>query len=116
MKPCPRSTTISVMINHNYVRICVMFSPTASAGGIGLRWRHTMKGTNRIPTLFLICGLPGSGKTTLAKQIEREQPALYFSEDEWMLRLYAAKDGGDGAKRELVKCVQWETVERALRL
>jgi predicted kinase len=75
-----------------------------------------MNGTNQIPTLFLICGLPGSGKTTLAKQIEREQPALYFSEDEWMLRLYDVKDGGDAAKRELVKRVQWGTVERVLRL
>lgn len=90
--------------------------PTSSVGGIMLGRRHTMDGTHRMPMLFLFCGLPGSGKPTLARQIEREQPALYFSEDVWMLRLYDLKDGGEAAKRELVKRVQWETVERALRL
>jgi predicted kinase len=27
-------------------------------------------------TLHLLCGLPGSGKTTLARRLERERPAL----------------------------------------
>ena len=33
--------------------------------------------------LVLICGLPGSGKTTLAKQIAAEIRAVRFSPDEW---------------------------------
>ena len=69
-----------------------------------------------MPTLFLICGLPGSGKTTLSKRIARDRPALRLAEDEWMIRLYPARYGSDDAKRELVKSVQWETAERALRL
>ncbi|WP_302061230.1 AAA family ATPase [Streptomyces sp. A3M-1-3] len=27
-------------------------------------------------TLFITCGLPGSGKTTLARRLEQEQSAL----------------------------------------
>jgi predicted kinase len=33
--------------------------------------------------LILICGLPGSGKTTLAKQLAPEVPAVRLSPDEW---------------------------------
>ena len=35
------------------------------------------------PRLILICGLPGSGKTTLAKQLALEVPAVRFCPDEW---------------------------------
>jgi predicted kinase len=34
--------------------------------------------------LILVCGLPGSGKTTLAKQLARRVPAVRFCPDEWM--------------------------------
>jgi predicted kinase len=33
--------------------------------------------------LILICGLPGSGKTTLAKQLVQEVRAVRLSPDEW---------------------------------
>jgi predicted kinase len=33
--------------------------------------------------LILICGLPGSGKTTLAKQLAQEVRAVRLSPDEW---------------------------------
>jgi len=33
--------------------------------------------------LILICGLPGSGKTTLAKRLAREVPAVRLCPDEW---------------------------------
>jgi len=39
------------------------------------------------PLLILFCGLPGSGKTTIARQRERETGALRFSTDEWMADL-----------------------------
>ena len=35
------------------------------------------------PRLILICGLPGSGKTTLAKQLAAEVPAVRLCPDEW---------------------------------
>jgi predicted kinase len=36
------------------------------------------------PTLHLFCGLPGAGKTTLAKKIESETGAIRLCPDEWM--------------------------------
>jgi predicted kinase len=33
--------------------------------------------------LILICGLPGSGKTTLAKQLAQDVPAVRLCPDEW---------------------------------
>src|SRR5258708_5633784 len=65
-------------------------------------------------TLHLICGLPGSGKTTLAKQLERDLPALRLAPDEWMARIVG--DGFDDAKRAAVEAVQWEIAARALSL
>ncbi|WP_431245861.1 AAA family ATPase [Leifsonia xyli] len=39
------------------------------------------------PLLILFCGLPGSGKTTAARERERETGAIRFSTDEWMADL-----------------------------
>ena len=68
----------------------------------------------RIPTLFLLCGLPGSGKTTLAKQLETQRPALRLTPDEWMAKIVG--DGFDQAKRAAIEAVQWEIATQALRL
>lgn len=43
---------------------------------------------NRKPTVYLLCGLPASGKTTLAKQLEEKHGVIRFTLDEWMIRLY----------------------------
>jgi predicted kinase len=37
--------------------------------------------------LVVICGLPGSGKTTLARELERSLPAVRLGGDEWMADL-----------------------------
>ena len=39
-------------------------------------------------TAHLIHGFLGAGKTTFARQLERELPAIRFSQDEWMSHLY----------------------------
>ncbi|MEP7216945.1 MAG: AAA family ATPase [Anaerolineaceae bacterium] len=37
--------------------------------------------------LILVCGLPGAGKTTLARQLERQLPAIRLCCDEWLSEL-----------------------------
>ena len=69
-------------------------------------------------TLFLMCGLPGSGKTTLAKQIESERHALRLTPDEWIVRLFGASLTPPTLDwcRDPVEAVQWVVAERALSL
>lgn len=38
--------------------------------------------------IHLLAGLNGAGKTTFARHLEATIPAVRFSLDEWMLRLY----------------------------
>ena len=69
-------------------------------------------------TLFLMCGLPGSGKTTLAKRLERERDALRLTPDEWIARLYGRSLTPPALDwcRDPVEAIQWQVAERALRL
>ncbi len=41
-----------------------------------------------MPTAHLVHGYLGVGKTTFARQLGRDIPAIRFSHDEWMVRLY----------------------------
>jgi len=69
-------------------------------------------------TLHLMVGLPCSGKTTLARQLERKYSALRFTLDEWHIRLYrqdAAEEQHD-ARHELIEAIQWDVATRALIL
>jgi predicted kinase len=71
-----------------------------------------------VPTLFLMVGLPGSGKTTLAKQLEAEHNALRLTPDKWIPILYG--DDLDQATldsvRDPVENMQWQVAARALAL
>ena len=69
-------------------------------------------------TLYLLCGLPGSGKTTLAKRLEAELPALRLSPDDWMRTLYGFDVAGEllDSARDPVETVMWSLAERALQL
>jgi len=44
------------------------------------------------PALFVMVGLPASGKTTRAKQIEQQHRALRLTPDEWMIPLFGDND------------------------
>ena len=61
-----------------------------------------------------MCGLPGAGKTTLAKQLEIDRPALRLTPDEWMGPLFGT--GDDEPKRAVVEALMWDVAARALRL
>jgi predicted kinase len=71
------------------------------------------------PTLYLTCGLPGSGKTTLARRIERDVPALRLTADEWLHELYpgiSTPEAETGPFRGRVERLQWPFALRGLEL
>lgn len=37
--------------------------------------------------LLLTCGLPGAGKTTLARRLDTDRAALHLTQDEWLIAL-----------------------------
>lgn len=39
-------------------------------------------------TVHLLCGQPGSGKTTFAQELEKTHRAVRYTYDEWMVQLY----------------------------
>ena len=64
--------------------------------------------------LIIVCGLPGSGKTTHAKKLEQELRAIRFCPDEWMLAL-------DGKLCEIdlrirIEKLQWKLAQNLLTL
>jgi predicted kinase len=78
-----------------------------------------------VATLHLMVGLPCSGKTTLARELEAHYSALRLTTDEWHIRLFGY-DYGDtmteadealhGARHEAVESIIWDVAERALVL
>lgn len=71
-----------------------------------------------MPTLHLMVGLPCSGKTTLAKKLEREQCALRLTPDEWHIRLFGqdAEEPEHDARHGLIEMMLWNIASRALEL
>lgn len=65
-------------------------------------------------TLILMCRLPGAGKTTLARSLERERDALRLTPDDWILAL--GIDPYDEPQRAVVEQLQWDVAMRALEL
>jgi predicted kinase len=66
------------------------------------------------PRLIIVCGLPGSGKTTLAKAIEGRLGAIRFSPDEWMADL--SLDLYDEERRAKIEALQWKLAQQLLAL
>lgn len=69
-------------------------------------------------TLHLMVGLPCSGKTTLARQLEHEFSALRMTADEWHLRLFGqdAEEPAHDARHSAIEALLWEMASRALVL
>ena len=69
------------------------------------------------PTLHLLVGLPGSGKTTLAKRISMEGKTIRLTPDEWQLRLFG--DDTDHPEHDRrhseVEAIMWELAVELLK-
>ena len=73
----------------------------------------------KAPTLYLTCGLPGSGKTSLASYIERTAPAVRLTGDEWLQELFpdmTTLEAETGPFRSRIERLQWQTAMRVLAL
>ena len=66
------------------------------------------------PRLIIVCGLPGSGKTTWAKTLESKLHAIRFSPDEWMDAL--AINLWQEETRTRIEGLQWELAQQLLAL
>jgi predicted kinase len=64
--------------------------------------------------LIIVCGLPGSGKTTLAKALESRLRAVRFSPDEWMDAL--SLNLWDEERRAKIEALQWKFAQELLAL
>jgi predicted kinase len=63
-------------------------------------------------------GLPCSGKTTLAQELESEQSALRLTPDEWQVRLFGqdAEEAEHDVRHTLIETMLWDIASRALVL
>ena len=73
-----------------------------------------MKPTSRGGRLIIVCGLPGSGKTTHAKQLQTGSRAIRLCADEWLDAL--SLDIWDELMRERIECLQWQLGQQLLNL
>lgn len=64
--------------------------------------------------LIVVCGLPGSGKTTLAKTLEERLGAARFCADDWLAAL--GLDFYDEDRRGKVEALQWKVAKKLLAL
>jgi len=63
-----------------------------------------------------MCGLPCSGKTTLAKELAHEHRAVRLTPDEWHTRLFGqdADSPEHDARHGVVESLQWEVAAQVL--
>ena len=69
-------------------------------------------------TLYLMVGLPCSGKTTRAKALENELFALRLTPDEWHVNLFGhdINDPEHDKRHNLIETMLWQIAARALSL
>ncbi len=73
-----------------------------------------MQNTSHPARLIIVCGLPGSGKTTLAKCLEEDLRAVRLSPDEWMDAL--SINLWDEEIRPRIEALQWKLAQELLQI
>ncbi|WP_161605977.1 AAA family ATPase [Microlunatus speluncae] len=70
----------------------------------------------RVPSVHLLAGLNGSGKTRLARELELRCPAVRFTLDEWMLRLHRLPIDDPRYGELAAQCQEliWDTARQVL--
>lgn len=90
-----------------------------------VRFDDLKKEMNQLATLHLMVGLPCSGKTTLARELEARHCALRLTPDEWHIRLFGhdygenltkAEEAIHGARHDEVESIMWDLAARVLVL
>lgn len=68
-------------------------------------------------TLTLLCGLPGSGKTTYARQLE-ERGTFRLASDDWMVPLYGQHMPRDvfDERLSVIRQLQWNLAAQLLQV
>lgn len=70
--------------------------------------------SNKPARLIIVCGLPGCGKTTHAKQVSEDLRAICFSRDEWMKEMQI--DLWESEARARIERLQWKLAQELLAL
>jgi predicted kinase len=65
------------------------------------------------PVLIIVCGLPGAGKTTMARSLATERTGIRLCPDDWLEALDISL--WDGRLRDRVERLQWELARDLLR-
>ncbi len=67
--------------------------------------------------LHLVCGLPGTGKTTLSKKIENVYNAIRLCPDQWLKEIWpgALADIQGNAYRDKIEQLQWQLGKKILK-
>jgi len=63
--------------------------------------------------VYLLCGLPGSGKTTYAKDLEKGG-AVRFTLDEQLFKRFGREYEGHEEKQQQMKDVLWEVIKEKI--
>jgi predicted kinase len=66
------------------------------------------------PTLHLIYGFVGAGKTTFAKKLEKDTKAVRFTPDEWMIALYGDRAEDFQDKQNRITLLVYDTAKKIL--